>query len=130
MKYLSDYTEDLLSEAFKKNGAFFAFSDDQLNEKKVDGVEYASMGMGLICPKDNCKQMRADILEIGKLGREMDVAENGRDKIIERELYNHEAFYTMDIEDTFNVLECYGITENEIRVVYNNLLARDDHDNF
>ena len=36
MKYLSDYTQEHLTKAIEKHGAFFAFSKSQFDEKKVD----------------------------------------------------------------------------------------------
>ncbi|WP_456303359.1 DUF7659 family protein, partial [Vibrio lentus] len=46
-------------EGIRKNeaGAFFAFSNKQFDEAKKEGVKYASLGMGLICPVDNAKQL-------------------------------------------------------------------------
>jgi hypothetical protein len=47
-----------------------------------------------------------------------DIAENGKENIIKRELYNHEAFYTDDITSTTEALDAYGFTVDEIRTVY------------
>jgi hypothetical protein len=119
MKYLQDYQERAQTTLFNKTGAFFAFNNDQFNEQKQEGVKYISMGAGLICPKDNVKELieRLDSIHKGAIKR--DIKENGIEEIIKRELYNHECFYTGDIEDCFNSLENYGITEKEIQEVYN-----------
>ena len=119
MKYLTDYTDKAISEAFNKAGAFFAFGQKQFDEKKKDGVVYVNMGAGLICPKDNADQLDKDLEAATKAGIAADLEENGRIAVIKRELYNHEAFYTGEIEDTCEALKPYGITEAEIRIVYN-----------
>lgn len=53
--------EDKVGLAMKKHGAFFAFGDKQFEERKVDGVKYASLGMGIICPVDNYKELVKDL---------------------------------------------------------------------
>jgi len=44
MKYLSDYTEEAQTKLFVEKGVFFAFSKDQFNEQKKEGVDYVSAG--------------------------------------------------------------------------------------
>lgn len=119
MKYLSDYTNDPISKHMDSLGAFFAFSNGQFNEKQVDGVDYVSLGAGMICPRENTKLLVDGLEDIHKKGIEFDLRDNGRKKIIERELSNHECFYTGDIEDCVDTLKDYGITEQEISRVFN-----------
>ena len=118
MKYLSDYTEKEKDEAFDKAGAFFAFTDKQLEKKKREGVKYVNMGHGLICPKDNADQLFKD-LEIAHLnGIKKDKEENGKEEIILRELYNHETFHCGGINDAIDALRMYGYSREEIFEVY------------
>jgi len=42
---------------FKAHGAFFAFSNEQFNEQKKDGVEYTHLFSGLIAPKNTAKEL-------------------------------------------------------------------------
>lgn len=121
MKTLSQYTEQATTDLMNQYGAFFAFSNEQFNAKKKEDVKYTNCGHGLICPKEHAKALIEGILSIGKLGRKRDMDENGRDKIIERELFNHEAFYTGDIQDTVDALEQYGITADQVNAVYQRL---------
>jgi hypothetical protein len=96
MKYLSDYMEQAQTEAFNKFGAFFAFGNKQFEEKRKPDVQYVSMGAGLICPKESAKLL-ADALEnIYQEAIKADVEENGAEKIIEREYFNHETQLTGD----------------------------------
>lgn len=121
MKYLSDYTQEAQSAAFKKHGAFFAFSNKQFDEQKVEGVKYVNLGIGMIAPKDTYKALLDELDEIYKLGSKRDLDENGRDKVIERELYNYECFYTWDWQPAFEAVEDYGITAEEVKAVFDKL---------
>lgn len=118
MKYLTDYTEQGITDLLEKYGGFFAFSDKQFDAKKKEGIEYVGCGHGLICPKENAKALVAGLIENGDKAVQQDIAENGKEKIIERELYNHEAFYTGEIDQTADALKIYGFSENDIRLVY------------
>lgn len=119
MKYLSNYTEEATSKALKDNRAFFAFSDKQFDEQKENEIKYVSLGMGLLCPKENAEKLITDMDNAIKNGVKQDLAENGKENIIKRELANHEAYYTMDITSTAEALEVYQITKAEIAEVFN-----------
>lgn len=118
MKYLINYIEEAQTKAFNKAGAFFAFSDKQFDEQKKEGVEYSHIGAGLICPKENCKSLVEALGAIHKAGMEQDLKENTKEGVIKRELANHEAYYTGSIDSTFDALEAYGITAQEILTVF------------
>lgn len=126
MKTLSDYTRDHISEALENNGAFFAFSNDQLNEKKKTGVKYANMGAGLVCPIDNCRSLKTALDNAISNGIKQDIKENGMDAIIKRELVNYECYYTGDIEDAVVTLSAYGITSEQIASVYKQTLDKNN----
>jgi hypothetical protein len=118
MKYLSHYTEQGQTELFNSLGAFFAFSQSQLDEAKKEGVTYVSMGSGLICPKDNAKELMLGLESNHAQGIAADIAENGIEAIIQRELGNHEAQITGDLDDTMRALEGYGVTEAQVKEGY------------
>jgi hypothetical protein len=118
MNYLKDYTDKELKDAFDRAGAFWAFSNEQLAEVSKPGVEYVGLGAGLVCPKGAAAQLLADIDVITAAGREADLAENGREKVIIRELDNHECFYLSDPEDAFYALRPYGISREEVCAVF------------
>jgi hypothetical protein len=119
MKYLSNYVEAAQTKLFNETGTFFAFSNKQYDDQAKAGIEYASLGAGIICPKGNVKALVAGLETINAQGIAQDLAENGKDGVIERELHNHEAFYVGSIRDTVDALSDYGITREEIRQVYN-----------
>ncbi|MCP3921309.1 MAG: hypothetical protein GY714_01860 [Desulfobacterales bacterium] len=114
MKYLSDYIEEAQTKLFNDMGAFFAFSNSQLEEKREKDVIYVSCGAGLIAPKCNAKELMDGLNKIAEQGIEQDIKENGIKAIIERELNNHECYYTGDIEDCVDKLADYPITQQQI----------------
>jgi len=115
MKYLTDYIAEDQTKTFKKHGAFFAFSNKQFNDQRIEGVLYVDSGGGLICPKDKAEELDRELLDIARHGIREDLAENGKRGVIHRELGNHEYSYTHDITDTAAALSDYGITEEEIK---------------
>jgi hypothetical protein len=117
MKYLSDYTEQGITDLLNETGAFFAFSNEQYFKARKEGINYVSLGAGLICPKGNEIKLLNGIEANHKKGIEMDLAENGKEKIIIRELHNHEYFYAYELSQVIDALDGYGITEDEIRAV-------------
>jgi hypothetical protein len=104
MKYLSDYTENMQTAAFRKYGAFFAFGDKQFKEKVKEGIEYVSLGAGLICPKENAKALTDSLSESIDIGINADFQDNGAVKIIEREYFNHETQLTGDYDAALSAL--------------------------
>ena len=121
MKYLSDYTQEHLTKAFEKHGAFFAFSKSQFDEKKLEGIKYVSDGTGMLVPKENYNALIEVIEEIHRNGIKQDIEENGIESIIKRELSNYECNYTGEIEDAVDALEDYGITYEQVKNVYKGL---------
>ncbi|WP_210464293.1 DUF7659 family protein [Vibrio crassostreae] len=126
MKYLSHYIQAKQTQAFNEAGAFFAFSNKQLDGEKKEGVKYASLGMGLICPVDNAKQLMTRLDSIAQEGIAEDIEENGKKAIIRRELFNHECFYTNDICDCVEKLEGYDISYDEVYEVFNHIRKTED----
>ncbi|NOQ30201.1 MAG: hypothetical protein GQ570_03665 [Helicobacteraceae bacterium] len=126
MNYLTHYVQAKQTALFIKTRAFFAFSNEQLHAREEEGVEYVSMGAGMVCPKSNAKELYEGLKLITVEGIKEDIAENGIDAIIERELSNHEAYYVGNIEDTVEALEDYGVTPEQVLSVYNG--TRDNHE--
>ena len=122
MKYLSDYTQDKQTAVFDKFGAFFAFSTKQFDDKKRDGVKYASLGAGLIAPFYNADNLYHALDSINKSAIQQDIAENGIKGIIHRELGNHECQITMYYGDVVDVLAPYGITASDIKAEFSEFM--------
>lgn len=119
MKYLNDYTEEATTKALKNAGALFAFNDKQLNEQKKEDIKYITIGLGLVCPEHNAKDLIKKLGDITKDGITQDILENGTEGIIKRELSNHEVYYTGDISSVVDALAGYeGITKETILEVY------------
>lgn len=124
MKYLQDYINDGQTKAFDKAGAFFAFSNEQFDKAKKEGIRYTNIYAGLVCPVDTAETLLLELAEVHKAGIEQDIAENGLENIIKRELSNHEAYYTGDISSTVEVLEPYDLTREQIYKVFKNKNAK------
>ena len=115
MKSLSDYVEQAQTDIFEENGAFFAFGDKQFEEKKVEGVKYVSIGMGLIAPKENADKMMKDLSDTHEKGVALRLEEYGMSKIAQYELGNYECQISMDYSDAHAVLKDYGITDEQMK---------------
>jgi hypothetical protein len=122
MKYLSEIMEKRQSELFKNKKVFFAFSGEQFKEgiKKSNltkETKMVNMGQGMFCPSENVKEVidQMDLIYKESIAEDM---RQGKGKVILRELYNHECFYTGDITDCIEKLSDYPITEEEIKNVY------------
>ncbi|MEZ8862531.1 hypothetical protein [Vibrio sp. 10N.247.311.51] len=126
MKYLSHYTQQKQTDLFNELGAFFAFSNQQFDEAKKEGVEYCRVIAGLICPVDNAKTLVEQLDVIQKEGIKQDIEENGKEAIIRRELFNHECFYTNDISDCVEKIEEYGYSYDDIYQVFNQIRKTED----
>jgi hypothetical protein len=118
MKSLTDYTSAKQSQLWDDNGAFFAFGQQQLDEKKQEGVAYVSLGMGLIAPKENASKIIEGLESIHTEGIKQDITDNGIKAIIHRELGNYETQISGDISDTVAALEDYGITREQVSAEY------------
>lgn len=106
--------DNTISEIWERHGVFFAFSTDQLLEKMEDDVSYTNCGSGMVCPTDNVEAMMTELDAAIDAYHTADLAENGKTKIIWRELANHEAQIGRDITATVEALEGYGITREEV----------------
>ena len=118
MKYLSDYINSSQSNVLTKYGAFYAFSKQQLDEKRITGVEYESAGMGLIVPLGQSKALNIELDAVYDKGIEQDLKENGVTTIIHRELANHDCQISGDYGDVIRLLKQYGISADQVRAEY------------
>lgn len=118
MKYLQDYMEDKQSALFNETNTIFAFSREQFNESKKEGITYINMGAGMLTDKRHVKKLLEGLEKIYKDSIQQDIKENGIYAIIKRELANHEAWYTIDITDTKEKLKDYPITEDQILKIF------------
>ena len=118
MKNLQDYQEEKQTALFNKTKAFFAFGTKQFDEQKQPNTKYVNCGAGLVCPKGQEKILVDGLTEIHQNAIKEDIAENGTEAIIRRELYNYECFYTGDISDAVSRLADYDIKVSQIQSVY------------
>ena len=122
MLYLSEIMENRQTELFNKKQVFFAFGNDQFKEgmekhKIPKETKMVKMGAGMFCPSENAKDVINQMDNIYKESIKEDMKQ-GKDKVILRELSNHECFWTGDITDCVEKLSDYPIKEDEIIKVY------------
>ncbi|MFV0331941.1 MAG: hypothetical protein ACK5KL_19290 [Dysgonomonas sp.] len=124
MKTISEIKEahqNKLSKLFESLGIFFAFSKEQFEQSRKEGVVYADGGYGMIIPKDNVQEYLQRVQELAK-EVETEYAENiPLDDYIEYELHNHEAFYTWSTDDAFEAVKQYypNCTSDDMKRVFN-----------
>ena len=106
------------TKALEDNGAFYAFSNDQLHEKAIQGVKYVGLGNGLICPENNAQALSNALNEAINQGVEKVLETKSKREIIWYELANHECQITYDYSDAATALEIYEITEEEVKEVW------------
>lgn len=120
-------TQDKQTEIFNKYGVFFAFSNEQFSKGiakikgegiLLEGEKVRSLFGGGYVPSKHHDTVLNELGQVHEDGRAADIKENGKEKIIERELYNYECFYTGDIEDAIEPLSYYGYTREDILKVY------------
>lgn len=117
-------TDKAISDLFDEIGAFFCFSKKQFEEKRKPNVQYCELYAGLICPVGKAKQLSERMGKIYAEGRERELKEIGKEKIIENQLWNHECFYTYDIEPVIERLKPYGITADEIQTKFSEMCQK------
>lgn len=98
MKHFSDYYKNSISQLMKKHKSFFAFSTKQFEESKDSTLMYVHMGNNMYCPEKNVEQCIKDMSQILTNSVCQDVQENGAEKIIEREYFNHECQISLDTQ--------------------------------
>lgn len=129
MKPLNEYVEQARTELFDKEGAFFAFSNEQLDEHKIEGVKYVSLGYGLIAPKENAKRLMEDMDKLHFQAINLRLAEYGLSRIAQYELANYESQISMDWSTAHDVLKDYGITDEQMqeewKIFWNNCVEND-----
>jgi len=63
--------DNFITEAMERHGAFFAFSDEQFKQQKKEGINYSSMGVGLICPTENADALAIELKNLSKQKRKL-----------------------------------------------------------
>jgi hypothetical protein len=104
-----------MDKVMAERGAFFAFSNSQLDAAKAHGIEYVSLGHGLIAPKDQAASLVDDFQRIHDEKIAWELANNTRKDIIWYELGNHECQIAGGWQTIVELLEPYGITADEIK---------------
>lgn len=122
-KSLSDYLNPKHKLLTEKYHAFYAFSNSQVEEGYAKNNNhkhkpYVNLSSGLCIPKKWVEDYIKESETIWKEALEELFENNTREEIIIYELYNHECFYVGDYSEAYEILESYGITEDEVANAY------------
>lgn len=123
MKYpeIKKEKEDKVGKLIKDCRMFFAFSTEQFNEGKTEkepDEKYLHLGAGAYMPKSCLPKWEEGMKEINKWEKDTVKLNKLKESQILYELDNREAFYTMDIKETLEVLG-EGFTYEEVLKVFN-----------
>lgn len=113
------FTQAQTTKVLEKYKCFFAFSTKQFNEQKIEGIEYVSLGSGLIVPTENVDAFLDETHNNNEISKKEYLEKYGKLNIIKMELANHEAYYTRDIEDTYDEVKSLGISLKGVQKVFN-----------
>ncbi len=125
MRLSQEKKDEAMTALFLECGTFFAFNNDQFREgiekAKANGKltkKVVNMGAGMYCPKEHVDTLCDGLDNLTKYWIKNDLEHNSKDEIIRRELENHEAYYSGDLESTVRALKGYKFTVEEIAEVY------------
>lgn len=123
MKSLSDYVSEPMSKMYEEEGVFFAFSLSQYEANAKPDVVYVNGPGGMIIPKPNVKRVLHEISRINSEGIAKDIAENGIENIIRRELVNYECCYSHELDDCIDALSDYEVDRAKVYQVFRQMLT-------
>jgi hypothetical protein len=118
MKHLNNEAEQ--TKILDYYGAFFAFSNEQMDKYANQSVKYKSLGAGLYCPSCNVNNLTKELKESWDFKIKWELDNNQLKDIIWYQLANHETQITGDIDDACNALTPYGITKEDVQAEWGN----------
>lgn len=104
---LNNYADQEIDQILKDNGAFFAFGQQQFEEKRNPEIKYVQIGSGLIAPKDKADTILNEIAAAYEKAARKMVEKYGAEKIIEYQYFNHECQITYDISEARAALDIF-----------------------
>jgi len=107
-----------LSQALDQNGAFYAFSKAQFDEKAQPHTKYSNLPSGLLCPSDNASKLLKEFDSIHEKGVKQVLLDKTPRQIIWHELGNYECQIAYNYSDAVDAVKMYGITEADVKAVW------------
>ena len=104
-----------INELLIKNGAFFAFTEQQYNDEALPGVEYKRLYAGMLCPSNNVKTVMNGLDSLSDEKIQWELSNNSIKTIIWDSLGNYECQISGDYNDACEALKVYGIIEDDIK---------------
>lgn len=120
--------QDRTSKILDDLGIFFAFSDEQFEEKAQEGVAYVYGQHGEIIPEQNVKEYYIRMKEAQDIRKKAYAHNVDMDDCIRYELSSHEAWYTYSIEDAMGAVKSSfpDVTEDDMWRVFKKYDADND----
>ena len=115
---LTHYIEHGFTIIKQKYNVFFAFSESQFYENKIDDIKYVHLGAGLYCPKTHYIAFKKEYDNNYKESIKELLKNHSLESIIEYELSNHECYYTGNFIDVYEMIKDYGITYEMVKKIY------------
>ena len=100
------------------NGAFFAFSNEQMDKCANRSLTYKSLGAGLYCPENNVDLLAKQLKENHSFKIQWELDNNSLKDIIWYELANYESQIDGDITEAVLALSAYGISTDAVKKEY------------
>ena len=117
-KSINNFIDAKTTALYEEYGAFWAFGENQFNEKKKPDVRYVYMLGNLMVPKDGADEFREKLNSIYEQGEKDFLEHNTTEEIIKYDLWNHECYYLCDPSETIENLKQYNISKEEIEKVF------------
>lgn len=99
--------ETKVSAMFEELGVFFAFSNEQFEKSRKEGVTYVQMPYGMIAPKENAQRIHEAFDRIHNQTQASFKQQVPMEEYILHELWNHECFYTGNYSEILDQIQLY-----------------------
>jgi len=108
---LTEFIQKDIDNLFSISGAFWAFSREQFDKAKIDGVKYIDDGMGLFIPQNKYDFFDSEYKNIIQNSTKKHIEKYGADAIIRYEYFNHEQqlghYYDVKDSNTYRALNSF-----------------------
>lgn len=126
MQSLGYYMNVAQHDLYKSLGAIFAPTQELFEKNRTENVEYRALASGMYVPVANALSVYESFETILNNAIAMDIAANGKEAIIRRELLSQHCFFDGEVARGINALACYKFPREDIVSVYNTILANED----
>lgn len=119
---LLDEQQEKVSAMIETQGVIFAFSKEQFEENRKEGVVYVNFGRGMLVPRTNIERIKQESDRLHREAQEEFRQWVPMNDYILYELNNYEVFYTGDTSEILETVQMYypECAIEHIKAVYSN----------